>query len=373
MTKPVMTLRNVKAAALTHSEHDQNFINLRDATISLVAGTGGTSVISDLNGSITLVAGTNITLSGDNTAKTITINAANESQNIFQNIAVAGQDTIVADSTSDTLTLVAGSNITLTTDAATDTITFAAADQLQNIFQNIAVAGQTTVSADTTSDTLTLVAGTNITLTTDAATDSITINNTAPGGLAFGTINVPTQGSYVADSTSDTVTIMAGRTGGDQESGIFMGMRITTVSGVNGGVAIGHRSSSFAVINRVGGTVGTFTPNFDPFGGSAIQRVQVTSNPLASVDPYNISLQTPTNMIAGDRMTLIIINNSTTRNLTVIIAGSYKIALNSRQKYFEENSPGSGTQLAANGGNMVFNILYDGTDYWTEINTDYTV
>ena len=133
MTKPVMVLRNVKAAALTHTEHDQNFINLRDATISLRAGTGGTAVTSDLNGSITLVAGTNVTLSGDNTAKTITINAANESQNIFQNIAVAGQSTVSADTTSDTLTLVAGSNITLTTNASTDTITIASTGGLTDI------------------------------------------------------------------------------------------------------------------------------------------------------------------------------------------------------------------------------------------------
>lgn len=48
-------------------------------------------------------------------------------QAIFQNIAVAGQSTIIADSTIDTLTLVAGSNITITTDAFTDTITIAAA------------------------------------------------------------------------------------------------------------------------------------------------------------------------------------------------------------------------------------------------------
>ena len=47
---------------------------------------------------------------------------------------------------------------------------------------NIAVAGQTTVSADNTTDTLTLVAGTNITLTTDAANNKITITSTASGG-----------------------------------------------------------------------------------------------------------------------------------------------------------------------------------------------
>jgi hypothetical protein len=46
-------------------------------------------------------------------------------QNIFQTIAVSGQSNVVADSTTDTLTLVAGSNITITTDASTDTITIA--------------------------------------------------------------------------------------------------------------------------------------------------------------------------------------------------------------------------------------------------------
>lgn len=47
----------------------------------------------------------------------------------------------------------------------------------QNIFKNIAVSGQTTVVADSNNDTLTLVAGNNITITTDATTDSITITN----------------------------------------------------------------------------------------------------------------------------------------------------------------------------------------------------
>jgi hypothetical protein len=47
----------------------------------------------------------------------------------------------------------------------------------QNIFSTIAVAGQTSVVADTTSDTLTLVAGTNVTITTDSTTDTITVNS----------------------------------------------------------------------------------------------------------------------------------------------------------------------------------------------------
>ena len=51
----------------------------------------------------------------------------------------------------------------------------------QNIFSTIAVAGQSNVVADNTNDTLTLVAGSNITITTDASTDSITIASTASG------------------------------------------------------------------------------------------------------------------------------------------------------------------------------------------------
>ena len=47
------------------------------------------------------------------------------SQNLFQTIAVSGQSNVVADSTTDTLTLVAGSNMTITTNAGSDTITFA--------------------------------------------------------------------------------------------------------------------------------------------------------------------------------------------------------------------------------------------------------
>jgi hypothetical protein len=46
--------------------------------------------------------------------------------NSFGTIAVSGQSNVVADAAPDTLTLVAGSNITLTTNASTDTVTIAA-------------------------------------------------------------------------------------------------------------------------------------------------------------------------------------------------------------------------------------------------------
>ena len=48
----------------------------------------------------------------------------------------------------------------------------------QNAFSNIAVSGQTTVAADSATDTLTLIAGSNVTITTSATDDSVTITST---------------------------------------------------------------------------------------------------------------------------------------------------------------------------------------------------
>lgn len=62
----------------------------------------------------------------DLTVSDVTTMLGLSSPNTFGTIAVSGQSDVVADSTADTLTLVAGSNITITTNASTDTITIAA-------------------------------------------------------------------------------------------------------------------------------------------------------------------------------------------------------------------------------------------------------
>ena len=58
------------------------------------------------------------------------------------------------------------------------------------IFKTIAVSGQSDVVADTTADTLTFIAGTGISITTDAGADAITI--TATGGGGGGTLDSTT-------------------------------------------------------------------------------------------------------------------------------------------------------------------------------------
>lgn len=104
----------------------------------------------------------------------------------FQNVAVTGQSTVVADSSSDTLNLVAGSNITITTDANTDSVTInstVSGGEASNTFATIAVSGQNSVVADNSNDTLNLAAGTGISITTDSGTDTITITNSQSAGV----------------------------------------------------------------------------------------------------------------------------------------------------------------------------------------------
>jgi hypothetical protein len=120
-------------------------------------------------------------LRGDNSWATVSGGSSSDS---FATIAVDGQSSVVADSATDTLTLVAGSNITITTDAITDTITIASSGGAAgNSFETIAVAGQSNVVADSSTDTLTLAAGTGIAITTNSTTDTVTIASTVSAGV----------------------------------------------------------------------------------------------------------------------------------------------------------------------------------------------
>jgi hypothetical protein len=56
-----------------------------------------------------------------------------------------------------------------------------------NKFTTISVSGQSNISADSTSDTLTFAAGSGISITTNAASDIITITNTSQGGGSMAT------------------------------------------------------------------------------------------------------------------------------------------------------------------------------------------
>ena len=80
---------------------------------------------------------------------------------------------------------------------------------ISNSFSTISANG-TSVVADSSSDTLILVAGNNISITANAGTDTITIASTASGGGNPLTADLDVDGFAIFDSNDNTVTVNDG-------------------------------------------------------------------------------------------------------------------------------------------------------------------
>jgi plastocyanin len=81
-------------------------------------------------------------LRGDNTWVAVTSGSSSDS---FTTISVTGQNNVVAENSSDTLTLVAGTGISITTDASTDSITITNSSSGVSAFSNLDDAGGATI------------------------------------------------------------------------------------------------------------------------------------------------------------------------------------------------------------------------------------
>lgn len=94
--------------------------------------------------------------------------------NAFGKFVVATQSDVDADAPGDTVTLVAGANIAITTNAGTDTITIACTGGAgtQNVFSNVSD-GTTTCVADSTTDTLSIVGVDGVTVSANASIDTL--------------------------------------------------------------------------------------------------------------------------------------------------------------------------------------------------------
>ena len=174
---------------------------------NVVAGTGMTG--GGTSGSVTLnvIGSTGITANANNIAIDATVATlagaqtfTNKSGNISQWTNDSGYTTNVGDITGVT----AGSGMSGGGTSGTVTLTNADKGSSQNIFKTVAVSGQSSVVADSNSDTLTFAAGNNITLTTNATTDTVTITaNINPGDITGVTATSPLTGG----GTSGTVAL----------------------------------------------------------------------------------------------------------------------------------------------------------------------
>jgi len=185
------------------------------------AGTYGdasnvSQIVVDSNGRITGIS--NVSISGGDTVS-ITTTAADILSVSSGAISAddAGADKIVFwdDSEGKLTYLTVGTNLTVT-----DTTISASGGggSASDSFKTISVSGQSDVVADSSTDTLTLVAGSNMTITTDASGDSITLSSSGGGGGGGGSIGIQSGGTQITSSASTINFVGTGITMSDDGS-----------------------------------------------------------------------------------------------------------------------------------------------------------
>jgi hypothetical protein len=137
----------------------------------------------------------------------------------------------------------------------------------QNTFSSIAVQGQSTVTADSGSDTLTFAANQGVTITTNSSTDTITIGLSGSVVIQGGALGTPSSGNLI----NCTFPILNQNTTGSAGSATTAGSAatLTTPRNING---VSFNGSSDITVTAAAGTV----------TGSTLNSTVVNSN-LTSV------------------------------------------------------------------------------------------
>lgn len=143
---------------LSISADDSTTISVQSGNTIKFVGGEGISTFSNIDGEIII----------------------NNVNNSFSSVSVIDQENVIASEINDAVNFVAGDNISITTDASTNSIIInsTVTPPIQNTFSIISVIAQDDIIADSGSDTLTLVAGEGISITTNPLTDAVTITNT---------------------------------------------------------------------------------------------------------------------------------------------------------------------------------------------------
>ena len=194
-------------------------------------------------------------------------------QSSFGIISVIDQTNVVASIESDTLSLLAGSGIALTTNAATKSITLSSNI---NMFNNVVVTGYAALSPASSTDTLTFTAGNGVLISPNALTKTITLSAPIASTSVLGSVKV--------DGTSIIIN-----NGVISAADIASSLPIATTS-VLGGVKVDGSTitiSNDGVISSSGGSGG---------GGLVITSLQ-TADYIATPSQL-VNVNTTTNSIS---------------------------------------------------------------------------
>jgi len=302
-------------------------------------------------------------------------------QNAFSNVAVSGQTTVTADSTTDTLTLAAGANVTLTTNASNDTVTIAttstntntqlSTEQVQDIVGGMLVGTETRigVSYDDTNGRINFVVD-------DMTTDTNTFRTVTAGGNTLGSSETLafTAGSNVTITESGgSVTIASTDTNTNTTYSAGSGISLSgTTFSVAGGTGLSQTSSGLALSHL--GIESLSDPNADKiliWDDSAGAIAFATPNSNISIDGTNINT-TNTNTQLSTEQVQDIIGNMVSSNTETRIGVTYDDT-NGKLNFVVDNmTANDNTQLSQENVEDFVGGMLDGTETFITVGYDDT-
>jgi hypothetical protein len=337
--------------------------------IATVVANGGTGLVTadllydyivGLDAVYSITAGTGISIGGTSTDPIITNTDLGSSQAIFKNVAVSGQTTVVADNNNDTLTLAAGSNVTITTNATTDTVTIASTDTNTTYdLTNTSVAGGSSINL----------------VPSSGGTDSINITGTtneievthSTGGIQIGLPNdvvIAGNLTVIGTTTTNNVETVSTSNGVIFEGNAADANELTLLAGTltaDRTVTLPDATGTIALTSDIGNGTLTVTAGTVMSGGGSFTANQsgnssVTINHAAVTRTNNTSTASPG--FGGTFTAIDSVTTSTEGHVTAINTKTVTLPSNSANTYAATISA-SGAVTHSLGTKDVIVQLYD--------------
>lgn len=216
------------------------------------------------------------------------------------------------------------------------------AEENQNAFSNIVV-GDTTIAADSKTDSLTLV-GSNVTITPDATNDSITI------GVASGTTS--TKGIVqLSNSTSSTSTSLAATPKAVKTAYDVATAAQTTANEAAAAAQTAQNTIDnivYAASDTAGGSAVSAKRLDSASIGSAAKGVYIDANGLPQPMTYTVSKSVPSNAVFTDTTAFTITATATDDDVVVLTGtnGTNKVTFDAKHA---KKGPSNGTATYTSG------------------------
>ena len=283
--------------------------------------------------------------------------------------SVAGTSPIVSTgTTTPTISITAATTSTAGSMSAADKLKLdgiaSGAEVNQNAYSNFLV-GTTTISANSETDTLTLIAGANITLTPNAGAESITIAATGSTGVSSVTGTAPivsSGGANPAISITAATTLAAGSMSSADK---------TKLDGIEAGAQVNQNAfSNFAVATQttVAADTVTDTVTFAVAGGMTITTNGITDTitfDSANLDNDDVTLQAPRLIdLNGESLSIfdltgnVAVFNSDTSRLWNLEVTSQDAGNGATIKLYEASNNGANYVTLAVNSNLASNVTF---------------